>query len=248
MELRVSVKIMSRVWEGSSCKGTELLTLLALADFANDDSELCYPSLPVIARKVRLSVRQVCHILDRLERAGELRRERSQGGKKHLTRYFILTPNREASNTEASNTVIRNSEVQGHQTVKSHAERVKEKESNKEKEKNHQGTVSRRSKAAPPNPAVNDFKSFWETEYQKRFSTAYLFDHKIEGKIIHDMLVKFDLGTLKTKAEQFFESDDEWIQTKGGFTIRLFRTRINNLNSVKAHRRHDFDEGVYPPA
>jgi hypothetical protein len=39
----MSIKVMSQVWEHSTRKGTRLLLLLALADFANDEG-ICYPA------------------------------------------------------------------------------------------------------------------------------------------------------------------------------------------------------------
>ena len=119
----MSVKVMSRVWESSSRAGTELLTLLALADFSNDESE-SFPSLTVLARKVRLSVRQVCHILDSLEQAGEIHRKRSSGGRNRRTHYVISIPqNCEANNSVVGNSVTENTEFQRQETVKptSHA-------------------------------------------------------------------------------------------------------------------------------
>ena len=41
----MSVRTMARVWEFSSHAGTDLLMLLALADFADDDGN-AYPAVP----------------------------------------------------------------------------------------------------------------------------------------------------------------------------------------------------------
>lgn len=65
---------MSRVWDYSQAKGTPLLVLLSLADFADDEGE-CWPSISTIAKKCRLAderhVRRVIH--DDLEdRLGEV--------------------------------------------------------------------------------------------------------------------------------------------------------------------------------
>lgn len=84
----MSIKVMSRVWAHSQQKGGELLVMLALADFANDAGE-CWPSIPVLAQKARLSVRQTQRVLSALEVAGELRRSRSNGGRNRPSRYSI---------------------------------------------------------------------------------------------------------------------------------------------------------------
>jgi len=65
--------------------------MLALADFANDQGE-CWPSVPVLAEKARLTERQTRRVLDKLVEAGEIRRIRSTGGRNKRNRYFITLP------------------------------------------------------------------------------------------------------------------------------------------------------------
>jgi hypothetical protein len=79
---------MARVWAHSSRKDGELLVLLALADFSNDQGE-SWPSIPNLAQKARLTERQLRRVLAKLEDAGEIRRIRSNGGRNKRTRYFI---------------------------------------------------------------------------------------------------------------------------------------------------------------
>lgn len=59
---------MSHVWERANVDKGTLLVLLALADWANDEG-VCWPSVPTIAKKSRLGVRQVRRILADLETA-----------------------------------------------------------------------------------------------------------------------------------------------------------------------------------
>ena len=87
----MSVKFMARVWAQSTRKDGELLVLLALADFANDAGE-AWPSIRVLAEKARLTPRQCCRVLEKLEVAGEIRRHRSTGGRNKRNRYEILLP------------------------------------------------------------------------------------------------------------------------------------------------------------
>ena len=68
----MSVKVMARVWAHSRRKDGELLVMLALADFANDEGE-SWPSIPVLAQKARLTDRQARRVLSKLEQAGEIR-------------------------------------------------------------------------------------------------------------------------------------------------------------------------------
>lgn len=68
----MSIKVMSLVWEHSQHKGTELLLLLALADYAHDDGAGIYPSLATMAGKIRMSERNTRYTLRKLEEGGEL--------------------------------------------------------------------------------------------------------------------------------------------------------------------------------
>lgn len=81
---------MAKVWEFSGCGGTDLLALLAIADFADDDGN-AYPSVGTLARKCRLGTRQTQNILANLQRAGELT-VRVGGGPKGTNRYRISVP------------------------------------------------------------------------------------------------------------------------------------------------------------
>lgn len=65
---------MTRVWEAAqpSTKGSDLLTLLALADNAHDDGTRAYPAVDTIAKKIHMSERAVQYSLRALEDASEI--------------------------------------------------------------------------------------------------------------------------------------------------------------------------------
>ena len=67
----MSIKIMSRIWEEGPDQQGELLVLLALSDWANDEGD-CWPSMAGIARKTRIEERSARRIIRRLEEAGWL--------------------------------------------------------------------------------------------------------------------------------------------------------------------------------
>ena len=67
----MSIRIMTHIWENPPQKGTNLLMLLALADMANDDGD-CWPGIKHLARKTRMSDRNVQFILRKLVEDGEL--------------------------------------------------------------------------------------------------------------------------------------------------------------------------------
>lgn len=57
---------MTDVWAHADCKGSELLILLALADFSDDNGENIYPSMKTLARKSRLSAPQARRVVQNL--------------------------------------------------------------------------------------------------------------------------------------------------------------------------------------
>jgi hypothetical protein len=86
---------MSRVWEKSEHVGSNLLMLLAIADFADDDGN-AYPAVATLARKCRTSQRNANLILARLKSSGELA-IRLNEGPKGVNRYQIQFPRPEVS-------------------------------------------------------------------------------------------------------------------------------------------------------
>lgn len=65
----MSVRVMSLVWDGYPGGGSELLALLALADWSDDDGH-CFPSIQKIAEKVRLKERQAQRVVHSLIAGG----------------------------------------------------------------------------------------------------------------------------------------------------------------------------------
>jgi DNA-binding MarR family transcriptional regulator len=227
---------MSKVWEMSSRRDGELLVLLAIADHANDDGA-AYPSIPKLAQKARLTERQARKVIRKLEEAGELRVERSNGGRNRCNRYFIVLPGNPEQKTLLKEPGFNNPVPEGRKTLSPRTGAY-----------NRHITVNKRvsSKAAPlTDPAVTEFKDFWAKTYHSRCGVGYHFKDARDDAHIKALLTSFDLPTLKLRAEQFFQTDDEWVQTQGGFTIGVFRSQINKINSIRPKRRRDFEnEGM----
>lgn len=70
---------MKAVWELFQGAGSELLALLALADFADDDGR-CFPSIATIAKKTRLSKSQTQRVVHGLIAAGVVQVEGNESG------------------------------------------------------------------------------------------------------------------------------------------------------------------------
>ena len=89
----MSIRVINHVWERSKQKGSALLLLLAIADFAHDDGGGAYPSIETLARKVRMSRRNTKLLLQKLEAAGEIEVQRGAGPQRcNVYRVQTLPP------------------------------------------------------------------------------------------------------------------------------------------------------------
>lgn len=66
---------MAWVWDNSRAEATELLVLLAMADFAGDNG-WCFPRQETLAKRCRVAVRTVQRAIDQLEELGEIEVQR----------------------------------------------------------------------------------------------------------------------------------------------------------------------------
>ena len=85
----MSIRMMNDVWKYAPAKGSELLLLLAIADFADDDGRNAWPSMSTLAKKTRLSERAVRYIIKELEERGLLE-VKYNAGRKNTNRYVII--------------------------------------------------------------------------------------------------------------------------------------------------------------
>ena len=86
---------MTDVWDNADVKGGDMLVLLALADWANDDG-MCFPAIPTIARRARMTGRNVQLCLRKLCNLGLVRIE-DNAGPHGVNRYFVTArPDRDA--------------------------------------------------------------------------------------------------------------------------------------------------------
>jgi hypothetical protein len=76
----VSIRLIAAVWDQADAAGGELLVLLAMADWANDEGRRCFPTQDALARKARMTDRGVRKCLDRLVEKGYIERIGRLGG------------------------------------------------------------------------------------------------------------------------------------------------------------------------
>lgn len=87
----MSIEVMSLVWKVFPASGSELLTMLALADWCNDDGGSLHPSMRKIAEKVRLTECQARRIMHKLELSGYVNVVGNQnGGAPGMTRQYQI--------------------------------------------------------------------------------------------------------------------------------------------------------------
>lgn len=80
---------MSRIWGHSHATGSQLLVLLAIADFADDHGK-AWPSVPTLAKKARISERHTQRVIKQLKDMDELavdKKKSSQWG----TNFYRIT-------------------------------------------------------------------------------------------------------------------------------------------------------------
>lgn len=65
----MAVRVLAKVWEGYPGGGSELLALLALADWSDDDGR-CWPAIAAISKKTRLSRSQTQRVVHALIDSG----------------------------------------------------------------------------------------------------------------------------------------------------------------------------------
>lgn len=64
----MSIQVMSLIWKHAKVSGSELLVLLAMADYGDDDGKHIFPSMKTLGDKARLSEDQTRRVLKRLEK------------------------------------------------------------------------------------------------------------------------------------------------------------------------------------
>ena len=101
----MSIRIMSRVWEFYPGGGTDLLSMLAMADWSDDEGR-CYPSMASISKKVRLSRSQAQRVVHGLIQEGFIRVVGNEnGGAPGASRQYQIILERLRGSTHATGSV-----------------------------------------------------------------------------------------------------------------------------------------------
>jgi hypothetical protein len=95
----MSIPLTNAVWKHSKQKSGALIVLLAIADYANDEGN-AWPAVPTLARKARMSKRNVQRWVRALQRDGELKVLRNEG-RRGTNIYKICLPQAKAEKGDA---------------------------------------------------------------------------------------------------------------------------------------------------
>jgi hypothetical protein len=87
----MATKITTEVWEHSKAKGSALLLLLALADFADSDHAQCWPAVQRLAFMIRMSERNTQYLLRKLAADGHIA-IKLRGSPRKTNLYQVLRP------------------------------------------------------------------------------------------------------------------------------------------------------------
>ena len=94
----MSIRVMTDVWDRFPGAGSELLVMLALADWCNDDGGSLYPSIAAVATKIRASTSQARRILHALIEDGWVSVVGNEaGGAPGTTRHYRVNVGKLAS-------------------------------------------------------------------------------------------------------------------------------------------------------
>lgn len=87
----MSIKVMTMVWDAYPASGSELLAMLAMADWCNDTGSSLYPSMNAVAAKIRVSEKQARRIVQSIVERGFMRVVgNANGGKPGTTKQFQI--------------------------------------------------------------------------------------------------------------------------------------------------------------
>lgn len=118
----MAVRVLSMVWDGYPGGGSDLLAILALADWSDDDGR-CWPSMAAIARKTRLSRSQAQRIVHQLIDDGFLSVTGNEtGGAPGSTRQYQINLPKLTGRTDATPTGRMDATGSAHATGRTHAQ------------------------------------------------------------------------------------------------------------------------------
>lgn len=156
----MSVRVLARVWDHFPGGGSELLALLALADWSDDDGR-CWPSMTAIGQKCRLSRSQALRVIHKIINDGFLVVEGNEhGGAPGATRRYRIDLERLTGSANATGSAHATGSVDAtrrvapmHKTGSAHAtQTVSEPSVNHQEVADRSSVGSKTAAQYPPHP------------------------------------------------------------------------------------------------
>ena len=204
---------MARVWEKSKHAGSELLMLLALADFSDDEGR-AYPAVPTLAKKCRMTPRNANLILAALRRTGELIIRKNEGPKGTNLYQIAYHPTPEAAFIPEERFTLKPASVTPEAGFLKPLKPASDKPS-----VNHQEPPTKRD-AAKPHRSKNiesvpdGFVDFWNA-YEKKNGKAYAIKEwkKLRPDAALARLIISAATSYSASREQQYRKDPErWLK------------------------------------
>lgn len=225
---------MTRVWKYSPQSGSKLLCLLALADFANDKNQ-AFPAVSTLAKKTRMSSRNVQRALEVLADCGEIEIEKNAGpGGCNVYRLRFDHINGGDNLSGGVTSLDQICQGGGDAGVVGGVTPVSPKPSYN-RQYNRQGTCTSSKYMQGVTSFHQEFTEGWVSRYKEKFGTNYLFDGGKDGKAVKE------LNKTGKTVEELLElamtvwnlaGKDEWL-AKTCYTIAGFKSQFNRVQAMK---------------
>lgn len=235
----MSLEAMAKVWKESPRKGSALLLLLAIADYANEQGA-AWPSVDTLAAKCRMSRRNVQVLCETLAKDGDISIDLN-AGPNSCNIYRLSRISKDAVFAPA----------------KTRAPKTAPGGANAGPQNAHKpsGTVSEPSGTSPAGAdALGEHKSFiegWHDEFPKFFGMAYVMHGGADGKAAKELLARSKLSAsyllAYAKAAWAKTGKQFWACENKSRSIREFASNFNKIAS-ELHQRsaNDIPQSAAP--
>lgn len=86
---------------------------------------------------------------------------------------------------------------------------------------------------------MKTFIDWWAKTYEEKFKNKYHVVGGKDGTTVKRLLQTYNLIQLQELATRFFESKDQFIRNKAGYTLGVFAVTVNKLISADSNGASD---------
>src|SRR5690606_4193307 len=112
-----------------------------------------------------------------------------------------------------------------------------------EKAANESPHARRGRKLSESSSPTNRVLAYFGDKFEAKFGAKPHLSFGKDGALAKKLVNQYGEDRVRDLIDRFFELDDDWVQTEGGYTVGVFVSQINKLLSVrpKARAEPDFD-------